>query len=157
MNVRAMTDLPLTGKRVLIREDLNVPVKNGAVTSDARIVAALPTLRARARRRRCGDGGVAPRGRPKEGVRSEPNSLAPVAARLGELLGTRRAAGAATGSTASTSRPGEIVLLENVRMNDGEGKDDDALARRNGRAVRHIRHGRVRHGASRAGVDARRR
>ena len=45
MNVRAMTDLPLSGKRVLIREDLNVPVKNGAVTSDARIVAALPTLR----------------------------------------------------------------------------------------------------------------
>ena len=85
MTVVAMTDLDLAGKRVLVREDLNVPVADGKVTSDARIRAALPTLRAAL------EAGAAVMvmshlGRPTEGEPEEKFSLAPVAARLGELL-----------------------------------------------------------------------
>ena len=88
MTVLAMTDLPLAGKRVLIREDLNVPVKNGAVTSDARIVAALPTLE-HALKAGAAVMVVSHLGRPTEGesAATEPqHSLAPVAKRLAQLL-----------------------------------------------------------------------
>ncbi|HTK98590.1 MAG TPA: phosphoglycerate kinase [Pseudomonadales bacterium] len=131
MNVRAMTDLALAGKRVLVREDLNVPVKNGAVTSDARIVAALPTLE-RALAAGAAVMVVSHLGRPTEGkdARSEPQfSLAPVAARLGELL-KREVPLVSHWIDGVDIAPGQIKLLENVRWIEGEGGDDDALARR---------------------------
>lgn len=124
---KEMTDLDLAGKRVLIREDLNVPVKDGRVTSDARIRAALPTLR------QALDAGasvvvMSHLGRPEEGKYDEQLSLAPVAERLGELLERPvplirdwRISGAGV-------NPGEIALLENVRFLEGESDDADALA-----------------------------
>jgi phosphoglycerate kinase len=125
---KEMTDLDLAGKRVLIREDLNVPVKNGKVTSDARIEAALPTLRAAL------DAGAAVivmshLGRPKEGRFEAEFSLAPVAARLGELLGRPVPLVADWQANGVPVQPGELVLLENVRFLAGEEKDADELAR----------------------------
>ena len=123
-----MTDLDLAGRRVLIREDLNVPVKDGAVTSDARIRAALPTLHQAAQA-----GArvmvMSHLGRPKEGTPNPEFSLAPVARRLGELLGrdVRLAEDWLHGLDVET---GEIVLCENVRFLKGEKADDEALARR---------------------------
>jgi phosphoglycerate kinase len=124
---KEMTKLNLKGKRVLIREDLNVPIKDGKVTSDARIRAALPTLQ------KALAGGAAVivmshLGRPEEGRHDERYSLAPVAERLGELLG--RAVPLIRDWRISGARvnPGEIVLLENVRFLHGEASDDDALA-----------------------------
>jgi len=131
MSVIAMTDLPLEGKRVLIREDLNVPVKNGVVTSDARIVAAVPTLE-RALAAGAAVLVVSHLGRPTEGkdATSEPDSsLAPVAKRLAELL-KRDVPLVSNWIDGVDVRPGEIKLLENVRWLKGEGKDDDALARK---------------------------
>ena len=128
MTVLRMTDLDLRGKRVLIREDLNVPVEEGVISSDARIRAALPTLRAAA-----AAGArvivLSHLGRPKEGEFSAADSLAPVAARLGELLGhpVRLQRDWLDGVDCA---PGEVVLCENVRFNKGEKKDDEALARR---------------------------
>jgi phosphoglycerate kinase len=122
-----MQDLSLAGKRVLIRVDFNVPVKDGRVTSDARIVAALPTIRL-ALERGAAVILMSHLGRPKEGVFDATLSLRPVARRLAELL----------------SRPvplirewlhgfeiagGEVVLCENVRFNAGEKKNSPALAR----------------------------
>ena len=128
MNVLAMTDLDLAGRRVLIREDLNVPIKDGAVASDARIRAALPSLRQAA------DAGArvmvtSHLGRPKEGRPDPALSLAPVARRLGELLG-REVRLAADWLDGLDVAPGEIVLCENVRFLAGETADDEALARR---------------------------
>jgi len=123
-----MADLDLAGKRVLIREDLNVPLGEGQVTSDARIRAALPTLRLAIER-----GArvlvMSHLGRPKEGVRDPALSLAPVAARLSNLLGrpVRLVDDWLDGVAVA---PGEMVLLENVRFNKGEKSDDEALARR---------------------------
>jgi hypothetical protein len=131
LRVLAMTDLDLAGKRVLIREDLNVPVKQGKVTSDARIVAAVPTLRA-ALAKGAAVLVVSHLGRPTEGesAATEPeSSLAPVAARLGQLLG-RPVPLASEWIGGVDIAPGEIKLLENVRWLKGEGKDDDGLARR---------------------------
>ena len=128
MNVLAMTELDLAGRRVLIREDLNVPVKDGEVTSDARLRAALPTLRhaARAGARVMV---MSHLGRPKEGMPDPRLSLAPVARRLGALLGREiRLAGDWLGGL--DVAPGEIVLCENVRFLDGETADDERLARR---------------------------
>jgi len=126
-----MTDLPLAGKRVLIREDLNVPVKNGVVTSDARIVAAVPSLE-RALAAGAAVLVVSHLGRPTEGkdAASEPDSsLAPVAKRLTELL--KRDVPLVTNWIDGVAvKPGEIKLLENVRWLKGEGKDDDALAQK---------------------------
>ena len=128
MTVLRMTDLDLRGKRVLIREDLNVPVEEGVISSDARIRAALPTLRAAT-----AAGArvivLSHLGRPKEGEFSAADSLAPVAARLGELLGhpVRLQRDWLDGVDCA---PGEVVLCENVRFNKGEKKDDEALARR---------------------------
>ena len=128
MTVLRMTDLDLRGKRVLIREDLNVPVEEGVISSDARIRAALPTLRAAT-----AAGArvivLSHLGRPKEGEFSAADSLAPVAARLGELLGhpVRLQRDWLDGVDCA---PGEVVLCENVRFNKGEKKDDEVLARR---------------------------
>jgi len=128
MPVRRMLDLELKGRRVLIREDLNVPVEAGVITSDARIRASLPTIRA------ARDAGarvmlMSHLGRPKEGEFSAENSLAPVAARLGELLGTpvRLIPDWLDGIDCA---PGEVVLCENVRFNKGEKKDDESLSRK---------------------------
>jgi phosphoglycerate kinase len=123
-----MTDLNLKDKRVLIREDLNVPVHDGVVTSDARIRAALPTLRAA-----LAQGArviiLSHLGRPKEG-RFEPEfSLAPVAARLAELLG-RPVPLVKNWLDGVACAPGQAVLCENVRYNPGEKADDETLSRR---------------------------
>ena len=128
MNVLRMLDLDLAGKRVMIREDLNVPVESGAITSDARIRAALPTLRA-ALEKRARVIVLSHLGRPKEGEFSAENSLAPVARRLQELLGqpVRLETDWLDGVACE---PGEVVLCENVRFNKGEKKDDESLSRR---------------------------
>jgi phosphoglycerate kinase len=132
MAILRMTDLDLSGKRVLIREDLNVPIEHvdgmpGRITSEQRITAALPTLK------RALDQGAAVMvmshlGRPKEGTWSEADSLAPVARRLSELLG--RDVPLLRDYLAGVDvQPGSIVLLENCRMNVGEAKDDEVLAK----------------------------
>lgn len=128
MPILRMSDLDLRGKRVLIREDLNVPVQGGKVSSDARIRAALPTIQA------AKDAGarvlvMSHLGRPEEGVYDEEFSLAPVARRMGELLGfkVRFEKDWLDGVECAD---GEVVLLENVRFNRGEKRDSDDLARR---------------------------
>ena len=128
MNFIRMSDLDLAGTRVLIRQDLNVPVKDGQVTSEQRITASLPSLRLAL------DKGAAVMvmshlGRPVEGKWSEADSLAPVAERLSALLGCpvrllREYLGGVDVA------PGEVVLLENCRMNVGENADDEGLSRR---------------------------
>ena len=128
MTILRMTDLDLAGKRVLVRQDLNVPVADGRVTSDQRILASLPTLRALL------DAGAAVMvmshlGRPKEGAWSEVDSLAPVALRLGELLG-REVPLVRDYLDGVDVAPGQLVLLENCRMNVGEKADDETLAKR---------------------------
>ncbi|HMV71431.1 MAG TPA: phosphoglycerate kinase [Pseudomonadales bacterium] len=131
MSVKLMTELDLRGKRVLIREDLNVPVKDGRVGSDARIVAALPTIR------RALDAGarvlvMSHLGRPKAGASDEENAaftLVPVATRLGELLG-RPVPLLRDWLDGVQIEPGALALAENVRFVKGEKQDDEALARR---------------------------
>jgi len=127
MKVLRMTDLDLHGKRVLIREDLNVPVAAGVVSSDARIRASLPTILA-ARDKGAAVMLMSHLGRPDEGVYAEEFSLAPVAKRLSELLGSpvRLVKDWLTGVVCA---PGEVVLLENVRFNVGEKKDKEDLAK----------------------------
>jgi phosphoglycerate kinase len=128
MKITKMTSLDLKDKRVLIREDLNVPIKDRDVTSDARIRAALPTIQAAL------NAGarvmvMSHLGRPTEGKFADEFSLAPVAERLGQLLGVPVPLkgdwleGVAVG-------PGEVVLLENVRFNKGEKKDSEELSRK---------------------------
>ena len=128
LNILKMQNLDLRDKRVLIREDLNVPILDGAVSSDARIRAALPTIQA-ALTARARVLVMSHLGRPEEGKYAEEFSLAPVAKRLSQLLGVPVAlkkdwlAGVEV-------HPGEVVLLENVRFNKGEKKDVDDLARK---------------------------
>ncbi|WHI51532.1 phosphoglycerate kinase [Microbulbifer sp. MLAF003] len=127
MAVKLMTDLDLAGKRLLIREDLNVPVKDGQVTSDARIRAALPTIQAAI------DAGakvllMSHLGRPTEGEYAEEFSLAPVAAHLGQLL-DRKVALIKEWREGVELADGEVALLENVRFNEGEKKDSEELAK----------------------------
>ena len=128
MAILRMTDLDLRNKRVLIREDLNVPVQDGVVTSDARIRAALPTIQ-HARNAGARVLVMSHLGRPEEGVYDEEFSLAPVAKRLAELLGFKvRLEKDWLGGVEVAA--GEVVLLENVRFNKGEKKDKEDLARR---------------------------
>jgi phosphoglycerate kinase len=128
VKVIKMSALALGGKRVLIREDLNVPVSAGVVTSDARIRAALPTIRL-ALEAKASVLLMSHLGRPVEGQFSEAFSLAPVAQRLAELLGVpvplKR-----DWIDGVTVAPGEVVLLENVRFNKGEKKNSDELAKK---------------------------
>ena len=128
LRVLRMTEVDLRGKRVLIREDLNVPVKNGVVTSDARIRASLPTIRA-AHAAGARVILMSHLGRPEEGVPAEEFSLAPVAARLAELLGLK-VRFEREWLDGVACEPGEIVLVENVRFNKGEKKNKDELAKR---------------------------
>ena len=123
-----MADLELAGKRVLIREDLNVPIKAGAVSSDARIRAALPTIRA-ALENQARVLILSHLGRPSEGKCEPEFSLAPVAARLSELLG-RSVPLVKNWLDGVDCAPGSAVLCENVRFNPGEKADDEALSRR---------------------------
>jgi len=123
-----MQDVALAGKRVLIREDLNVPVKDGVVTSDARIRAALPTLQ-HALKAGAAVMVMSHLGRPEEGKPTAELSLAPVAARLSELLG-RHVSLVKDWLEGVSVAPGEVVLLENVRFNVGEKKDAEALSRK---------------------------
>ena len=132
MAKRSLDDLDVAGRRVLVRADLNVPISDGAVGDDTRVRAALPTLRALMER-----GArvivVSHLGRPKGGPSPE-LSLAPVAARLGELLGQPvRLADAVVGPSVAAAvealAPGEALLLENVRFEPGEEANDPALAR----------------------------
>jgi phosphoglycerate kinase len=128
LSVKRMADVALRGKRVLIREDLNVPVKNGKITSLARLEAALPTLRAAL------DAGarvmvMSHLGRPKEGKADPAQSLAPVAAKLGEMLG-RKVPLATNWLDGVALKEGELVLCENVRFEVGEEADDPKLAQR---------------------------
>ena len=127
LQVNLMQDQELRGKRVLIREDLNVPIKNGAVASDARIRAALPTIEAA-----LAAGArvilMSHLGRPVEGEFDQQFSLAPVAQHLSGLLG-KPVALAAEWREGMDLADGEIALLENVRFNPGEKSDDETLSR----------------------------
>jgi phosphoglycerate kinase len=123
-----MSDLDLSGKRVLIREDLNVPVADGVVTSDARIRAALPTIEA-ALAAGAAVMLVSHLGRPKEGEPDEQFSLRPVAGRLGELLG-REVPLVESWIDGVDVEPGSLVLLENVRFLAGEKACDEALSKK---------------------------
>jgi phosphoglycerate kinase len=127
MTVLRMSDTDLRGKRVLIREDLNVPVQAGAVTSDARIRAALPTIRY-AIDQHAKVFVLSHLGRPTEGVYDEKLSLAPVAARLSDLFG-QPVALRKDWLTGVDCAAGSAVLCENVRFNAGEKKDSELLAR----------------------------
>ena len=128
MSFIKLTDLDLAGKRVLIRSDLNVPVKNGQVTSDARITASMPTFE------HCLKAGakvmvMSHLGRPEEGVFSEADSLQPVATALAAKLGRDIRLIRDYLDTPPTVADGELVLLENVRFNKGEGKDNEDLSK----------------------------
>lgn len=127
LNVKLMKDLDLKGKRVLIREDLNVPVKAGAVASDARIRAALPTIVA------ARDAGakvilMSHLGRPTEGEFEPQFSMAPVAEHLAGLL-EQKVTLVEDWRLGVELNDGEVALLENVRFNPGEKKDDENLAK----------------------------
>ncbi len=126
MHFNRMIDLDLQGKRVLIREDLNVPVKNNQITSDARLRAALPTIKAALAK------GAAVivcshLGRPTEGEFSVENSLAPVAAYLSQALGLDVPL-ISDYLNGMDVKPGQVVLLENVRFNSGEKKNKAELS-----------------------------
>ena len=124
---KRMQDLELAGKRLLIREDLNVPVRDGAVASDARIRAALPTLRM-ALEQGAEVIVLSHLGRPQEGRFDPACSLAPVAARLGELLG--QPVPLLPSIEAAATAQGPIALLENTRFLKGEAANEGTLAKR---------------------------
>jgi len=128
MKIKKMADFDLSDKRVLIREDLNVPIQNGLVSSDARIRAALPTIRL-ALDQRARVLLMSHLGRPEEGMPSEQFSLAPVAKRLSELLGVPVPLKCDWLDGVDVA-PGSVVLLENVRFNKGEKKNGEELSRR---------------------------
>jgi phosphoglycerate kinase len=127
LKVDLMQDQDLRGKRVLIREDLNVPVKNGVVTSDARIRAALPSIEA-ARAAGARVILMSHLGRPVEGEYDQQFSLGPVAECLSGALGSRVTLVTDWRAGVDVAE-GEVVLLENVRFNPGEKSDDEALSR----------------------------
>ena len=128
MSVIKMTDLDLSGKRVLIRQDLNVPIKDGKVTSDKRIRASLPTIE------KALEGGakvmiMSHLGRPTEGEYSDEFSMAPVAAHMSELMG-REVKLVKDYLDGFDMGDADVVLLENVRFNAGEKKNDEVLAKK---------------------------
>ena len=129
MSFIKLTDLDLAGKRILIRADLNVPVKDGKVTSDARITASMPTME------HCAKAGakvmvMSHRGRPEEGVVDEENSMQPIADDMSAKLGKDVRLIKDYLDNAPEVADGEIVLFENVRFNSGEKKDDEELAKK---------------------------
>ena len=129
MNVLKMTDLDLAGKRVLIREDLNVPVKDGQITSDARILASLPTIK-----QALAAGAhvmvTSHLGRPTEGKYEEQFSLKPVADYIGKLLGKSVRLIKDWVEGGFDVAAGELAILDNCRFNVGEKKDDENLSRK---------------------------
>jgi phosphoglycerate kinase len=129
MSFIKLPDLDLAGKRVLIRADLNVPVKDGKVTSDARITASMPTIE------HCMKAGarvmvMSHRGRPQEGVVDEENSMQPIADTLSAKLGKTVPLVKDYLETLPKVAEGEVVLLENVRFNKGEKKDEEGLSKK---------------------------
>jgi phosphoglycerate kinase len=129
MSFIKLTDLDLAGKRVLIRADLNVPVKDGKVTSDARITASMPTIE------HCMQAGakvmvMSHRGRPEEGVVDEENSMQPIADDMSAKLGKTVPLIKDYLDNPPKLAEGQVVLLENVRFNAGEKKDNEALAKK---------------------------
>lgn len=128
MSIQNMIDLDLSGKRVLIRQDLNVPVKNGQVTSDIRIQASIPTIQ-KALAAGAAVMVLSHLGRPVEGEYDNASSLKPVADRLSTLLGkpVRLEKDWLNGIDIM---PGEVVLCENVRFNIGEEKNSDELGKK---------------------------
>lgn len=126
--VRKMSDIDLNHKRVLIREDLNVPIENGEITNDTRIRAALPTIE-QALKQHAAVIILAHLGRPTEGKIEEQFSLAPVAKRLSELL-KQPVRFERDWLNGFAIQPGEVVLCENVRFNVGEKSDNDELAKK---------------------------
>jgi phosphoglycerate kinase len=128
MSFIKLTDLDLAGKRVLIRADLNVPVKDGKVTSDARISASMPTIE------HCMKAGakvqvMSHRGRPEEGKMDEENSMQPIADDMSAKLGKDVRLIKDYLDSAPEVADGECVLFENVRFNAGEKKDDEGLSK----------------------------
>jgi phosphoglycerate kinase len=129
MSFIKLTDLDLAGKRVLIRADLNVPVKDGKVTSDARISASMPTIEY------CMKAGagvmvMSHRGRPEEGVADQENSMQPIADDMSAKLGKTVPLVKDYLDNMQSVAEGEVVLLENVRFNAGEKKDNEELAKK---------------------------
>ena len=129
MSFIKLTDLDLAGKRVLIRASLNVPVKDGKVTSDARITASMPTIE------HCIKAGAkvmvfSHRGRPEEGKVDEENSMQPIADDLSSKLSKKIRLIKDYLEKAPEVAEGEVVLLENVRFNTGEKKDNEELAKK---------------------------
>ena len=127
MTIKLMSDLDLMNKKVLIREDLNVPIKDGKVTSDARLRAALPTIK------QALDGGaqvilMSHLGRPTEGQYDPQQSLQPVADYLGDMLGIEILL-VKDWQTGVKLDQGQVILLENVRFNNGEKANDESLAK----------------------------
>ena len=127
VDVNLMTELDLAGKRVLVREDLNVPLKDGVVSSDARIRAALPTIKSA-----LAAGArvilMSHLGRPVEGQFTDEFSMAPVASHLSKLLGSPVTLVADWRDGVDVAE-GEVALLENVRFNVGEKADEEELAK----------------------------
>ncbi len=126
--MQRMTDLELGGKRVLIREDLNVPIKDGVITNDRRLRAALPTID-QARSAGASVIVMSHLGRPKEGQPDPAFSMKPVAAAIGAHLGIEVRVIERFDEGVEVA-PGDVALLENVRFNVGEKADDEALALR---------------------------
>ncbi|WP_455203665.1 phosphoglycerate kinase [Kaarinaea lacus] len=128
MSVIKMTDLDLAGKRVLIREDLNVPIKDGKVSSDKRIRASLPTIE-HAMKAGAKVMLMSHLGRPTEGEYAEEFSMKPVAEHLSQLLGKDVRLIKDYLDNAPEMQDGEVVLLENVRFNNGEKKNEEGLSK----------------------------
>jgi len=127
MSIKLMKDIDLKGKYVLIRQDLNVPIQGGEITSDVRIKASLPTVR-QAVEQGAKVMLMSHLGRPTEGEYEEIYSLKPVADHISALLGIHVPL-AKEWREGITMEDGEVVLLENVRFNEGEKKNDDALSK----------------------------
>ena len=128
MKFKRMSEVDLRGKRVFIRCDLNVPLEDGRITDDTRIRASVPGIR-HALEQGAAVMVTSHLGRPTEGELKPEDSLAPVAKRLAELL-KKDVPLIRDWVTASRSKPGQVVMLENCRVNKGEKKDDEALARK---------------------------
>src|SRR5213079_2114813 len=128
MKFKRMSDVDLRGKRVFIRADLNVPLEDGRISDDTRIRASVPGIK-QALERGAAVMVTSHLGRPTEGELKPEDSLAPVAARLAELLG-RDVPLVKDWVSGVDVKPGQVVLLENCRVNKGEKKDDPALAKK---------------------------
>ncbi|QCI16111.1 phosphoglycerate kinase [Buchnera aphidicola] len=129
MNITKMTDLNITGKRVLIRSDLNVPIKNGIIQSEARILAALPTIQL-AIERKAKVIIMSHLGRPKEGCNTKKNSLLPIFEYLKKKLNNTKIYFAKDYLNNFEINAGEVVILENVRFNMGELNNSDELSKK---------------------------